>query len=158
MANKPNLFLPATRDQHVTPVEFALPLYCRTLALLADQQNTSHLGEIAIFPSDSFVFTRNSMPSGAWVLLAGQARMSLRGRERSLRLSILLETGDVAGLPETLAAVPYKSTLRTISASLFFRIFHPSIELLLGCDPTFRSELAQSLAKNLRRATLRAAN
>ncbi len=138
----------------LTASEYAFPLRLQRLLDVLEHSNRKHLSGRISFLGGSAVYTPGSAGSRIWILYKGRARLVVAGHP----YSIFLNSGDVLGVPETLANASYNARLETITSCTFGCLGRSSLCLLLACDVMLRSQLIEELSRGLTLATLRCVN
>ncbi len=138
----------------LTASEYAFPLRLQRLLDILELSNRKHLSGRILFLGGSVVYTPGSAGSGIWILYKGRARLVVAGHP----YSIFLNSGDVLGVPETLANASYNARLETITSCTFGCLGRSSLRLLFACDVMLRSQLIEELSRGLGLATLRCVN
>ena len=109
---------------------------------LADQS------DLRLFSKGSKIFEANSAAARVWILKWGKAHLRFPNAFGDGTVPRLAFPGEVFGLTETLAQMPYGATLIAGSVCAFSSIHHNELTELLRNEPMFRRKLLGVLSEN----------
>ena len=99
------------------------------------------------FGFDELVFEQGSSEARVWSLVSGSAVYSRYTSDGERSVVRLARPGEVFGLTETLARIPFDGTLRTISSCVCREMDHESLVAILERRPQIRQRMLAMLAK-----------
>ena len=97
------------------------------------------------FDGNETIFVNGQMPDGIYILAEGEALVLYHGVEPVH----LIKPGEILGIPETLANLPSRSVVRTVSACRFEFIRREAFLGFLRGDPETCFHLLRMLGANL---------
>lgn len=97
----------------------------------------------------SVIFEAHSAPARVWLLAEGSARLIFPAAGKTPPYSRLTIRGELVGLTETMAELPYGATLETISECKYHTVGRQALTRLLDRDPVLTAELLFTLADNI---------
>jgi CRP/FNR family transcriptional regulator, polysaccharide utilization system transcription regulator len=98
----------------------------------------------------TFLFRRNDVASGVYLILTGQARLGLERDPRGFP-SRLIGAGSVLGLPSTLSNSPYSLTAEIVEDSLLIYVSGDILRRLLRDQPQLCFDVMTILTEELNR-------
>ena len=93
------------------------------------------------FGPNEAVFKQGASPANVLIMRSGTAVLSRRPFDH------IVCAGQVVGLTETLARIPFDTTLRTVSACTFERIDHDDLIALLHARPKILHRMLDVLSR-----------
>ena len=110
------------------------------------------------FLSDETVFEQGSAPAALWKIVTGTAVLSRCNSKCEPAIARTVHSGEILGLTETLARIPFGATLRTVSSCICQCMDHRGLAGLLSRQPRIGQRILTLLAKNYGDALMKAAN
>ena len=107
------------------------------------------------FPAEASVFEDSAGPALIWILRSGRARLIF---EKKAGISREVKPGEICGLTEALAELPYSATLVAETPCRFDVIESGRLFELLAAEPAFCLSALRLLGTNFREAYFKALN
>jgi CRP-like cAMP-binding protein len=114
---------------------------------LSSQQGPRGLSSRLHFPKNTTVFEQDSENTRVWILTSGRAQLLLTDPQTKRTIFRPARVGQVFGLTETLARVPYCATMKTLSECSFHTVDYGDLIKLLRNKPGFRAGLLRTLSR-----------
>lgn len=144
-----------------TPVTLVSTFHIDDLFDQSDEAERAEVERLFVertFRFDELVFEQCSSEAMVWTLVSGSAVYSRYTQDREPSAVRVARAGEVFGLTETLARVPFDATLRTISACVCRKLDHESLVEVIRRRPNIRQRVLLLLAETYRTALAGAAN
>ena len=135
-----------TTDSSLSVFRILQPVFSDRIFDLTDPEMDADLFSIHRFASNQLVFEEGDKPASVWIISKGRAVSTLPTTDTDKPLFRLTQPGDVLGLTETLARMPFRSILRTITPCVFRVLDHDSLVRLVRTRPEVARELLDALA------------
>lgn len=133
------------------------PLFAESLFCDLSPYSLKSLAEIkqkVRFPKNAEVFWAGDVPCGIHILLEGQATL----RVSKLHIAHRVAPGEILGLTETIANLPYEMNLETITDCVFERIESQALFRFLNNDAEVCFRLVKLLGSNIQQSYQRFAH
>ena len=115
-------------------------------ALAVTFDDFRELGAIQSFEANKLVFEEGLAPAKVWIIEDGRAVLTMPVTPSRKPLVRIISPGDVLGVTETLACVPFRSSLRTLTPCTFQAMDHDSFLGLLRNRPEVGRKLLDTLS------------
>lgn len=106
------------------------------------------LATIQTFDTGQLVFAEGHAPAKVWIIEEGRAVLTIPTTPGRKPLDRLIKPGDILGITETLAGVPFRTTLRTLTPCSFQVLEHDSLVRFLRGRPELQRQLLDALAED----------
>ena len=117
-------------------------------ALPGKVDDFKELGEIKSFGANELVFEAADLtPGKVWIIEDGRAVLTMPVTPTRKPLVRITAPGDVIGVTETLACVPFRSSLRTLTPCTFQVLDHDSFLGFLRSRPDVGRKLLDTLSR-----------
>lgn len=100
------------------------------------------------FPKNVFICKSENMPLCLYLLVEGEAQMSLNSNFADQKTVRSVEQHEILGLTENLANLPYRASVRTLSPCIFESIKREDFLEFIYYEPQICLRLLQILGKN----------
>ena len=97
---------------------------------------------------DEMVFEQGFAAADVWRLVSGMAVLSQYDASHEPSFVRMVRPGEILGLTETLAGLPYSATLRAVSSCVFNCMKQSDLVWLLHRRPRLRQRIVRVLAAN----------
>lgn len=112
------------------------------------KERLAELSATVEFPKGSVIFKRGAEPASVWLLTGGKAKLSYRQGWEGTEASKTLGPGEVCGLTETLAGIPYEASLQAITPCSLKNLTYENLNRFLRDEPAFCADLLGFLARD----------
>lgn len=129
---------------------FAGNLFCNLSAEALE--SLTRVKQTRRFPKGAVIFAQGDLPSGIYVLLKGQAQLSLNPKPDKKHIFRPVEPNEILGLTETIANLPYGMNAETLAPCLFEFIERRQFIDFLYDEPRVCFHLAELLGLNLQKS------
>jgi CRP-like cAMP-binding protein len=140
-----------TTENSLSVFRILQPVFSDRIFDLTNPDNNDDIDEIFSihrFGPNRLVFEEGTAPASVWIIAGGKAVSTVPTADPDKPFVRLTRPGDVLGLTETLAKIPFRSTMRTITPCEFRVLDHDSLVRMLRNKPEVERQLLDALARD----------